>query len=208
MHGLPADPPAYAEDGILGKNILLQPVVPVYDLMGNFAGGKTGAINQSNPLKFAAAHQDDVTRVNQVFGNVFAGFDIMPELAFRSTLGFNLSQNSFVQFNPAFPENAEATFTSGLLENRNHFTDWTLTNTLRFGRSFFDQHTVNVLVGQEANASNNRFIEGGCGALLNTGTDSRYIQDALCSRNPAASTGGRSALLSFFGKVDYNFADL
>ena len=205
--GLPADPPAYAEDGILGKNILLQPVVPVYDIAGNFAGGKTGAINQSNPLKFAAAHQDDLTRINQVFGNVFAGYEILPELTFRSALGFNLSQNSYVQFNPAFPENAEATFTSGLLENRNHFTDWTLTNTLRFARALFDQHNVTVLLGQEANASNNRYIEGGCGALLNTRVESRYLQDALCSRNPALSTGGRSALLSFFGKVDYNFAD-
>jgi TonB-linked SusC/RagA family outer membrane protein len=39
--------------------------------------------------------------------------------------------------------------------------------------------------------------------------DSRYIQDALCdptSKN-VTSTGGKSALLSFFGKGDYNYAD-
>jgi TonB-linked SusC/RagA family outer membrane protein len=205
--GLPADPPGYAEDGILGKNILLQPVVPVHDINGNFAGGKCCAINQSNPLKFAHAHKDDVTRINQVFGNVFAGFDVMPELTLRSSLGFNLNQNSFVAFNPAFPENAEATFTSGISENRNHFTDWTWTNTLRYAKNFFSQHNVSVLLGQEANANNNRYIEGSCGNLLNSGVDSRYLQDALCQRNPAFSTGGESALLSFFGKVDYNFAD-
>jgi TonB-linked SusC/RagA family outer membrane protein len=205
--GLPDDPPVYAEDGILGKNILLQPVVPVYDIMGNFAGGKCCAINQSNPLKFAHAHKDDVTRNNQIVGNVFAGFDATPELALRTTLGFNLAQNSFVQFAPAFPENAEATFNSGINENRNHFTDWTWSNTLRYSKVLYSQHTISALLGQEANASNNRYIEGSCGALLNTGTDSRYIQDALCQRNPALSNGGESALLSFFGKIDYNFAD-
>ena len=205
--GLPADPPAYAEDAILGKNILLQPVVPVYDIAGNFAGGKCCAINQSNPLKFAAAHKDDITRVNQVFGNVFAGFEVVPDLTLRSTLGFNLSQNSFVSFSPAFPENAEATFTSGITENRNHFTDWTWSNTLRYSKSFYTQHNVTLLLGQEANGNNNRYIEGSCGNLLNNSVDSRYLQDALCSRNPALSTGGESALLSFFGKLDYNFLD-
>jgi TonB-dependent starch-binding outer membrane protein SusC len=207
--GLPADPPAYAEDGILGKNILLQPVVPVYDINGNFAGGKCCAINQSNPVKFAHAHKDDETRNNQVFGNVFAGVDLTPEATFRSSLGFNLGQNSFVGFNPPFPENAEATFNNSITENRNHFTDWTWSNTLRYAKTLFEQHTVNLLVGQEANASNVRYIEGSIGNLLNTDVDSRYIQDALAPTGAknVFSTGGRSALLSFFGKVDYNFAD-
>jgi TonB-linked SusC/RagA family outer membrane protein len=207
--GLPADPPGYAEDGILGKNILLQPVVPVYDINGNFAGGKCCAINQSNPAKFAYAHKDDETRNNQVFGSVFAGLEVTPEASFKSTLGFNLSQNSFVAFTPPFPENSEATFNNAITENRNHFTDWTWSNTLRYVKSFFSQHSVALLVGQEANASNNRFIEGSIGNLLNTDVDSRYIQDALAPTGAknVFSTGGRSALLSVFGKVDYNFAD-
>jgi TonB-dependent starch-binding outer membrane protein SusC len=206
--GLPDDPPDYAEDGILGKNILLQPVVPAYDINGNFAGGKCCAINQSNPLKFAYAHKDDETRNNQVFGNVFGGLEVTPEVTFRTTLGFNLSQSSFVAFTPPFPENAEATFNNEVTENRNHFTDWTWSNTLRYVKAF-SQHNVSLLLGQEANASNNRYIEGSIGNLLNTDVDSRYIQDALAPTGAknVFSTGGRSALLSVFGKVDYNFAD-
>jgi TonB-dependent starch-binding outer membrane protein SusC len=206
--GLPADPPDYAEDGILGKNILLQPVVPVYDINGNFAGGKTGAINQGNPLKFAYARKDDENRVNQVFGNVFAGLDVAQNLGFKSTLGFNLSQSSFVGFTPPRPEDAEASFNNTLTENRNHFTDWTWSNTLRYSKVLSDRHSLAALVGQEANASTTRYIEGALGDLLNTDLESRYIQDALgTGAKNVLSTGGRSALLSFFGKVDYNFAD-
>ncbi|MGI9077570.1 MAG: SusC/RagA family TonB-linked outer membrane protein, partial [Gemmatimonadaceae bacterium] len=45
--------------------------------------------------------------------------------------------------------------------------------------------------------------------LLNTDLESRYLQDALgdASTKDVFSTGGRSALLSVFGKADYNFAD-
>ena len=40
-------------------------------------------------------------------------------------------------------------------------------------------------------------------------SNSRYIQDALgdATTKNVSSTGGQSALLSFFGKADYNFAD-
>src|SRR5205823_3815764 len=39
--------------------------------------------------------------------------------------------------------------------------------------------------------------------------DSRYLQDALgdAATKNVNSSGGRSALLSFFGKADYNYAD-
>ena len=46
-------------------------------------------------------------------------------------------------------------------------------------------------------------------SLLNSSLDSRYIQDALGdpSTKNVFSTGGKSALLSAFGKIGYNFAD-
>ena len=164
--GMPGDPDDYVEDGILGKNILMQPVIPVYDINGNFAGGKaTGLGNQSNPLKAAWAAKDDENKTDQMFGNVFAGVDVLPNLTLRTSLGFNLSQVSVLTFTPSFPEVAEATFSSAQAENTNRFTDWTLSNTLRYSKVFFDQHTVNVLLGQEANASNNRYIEGSIGSL-------------------------------------------
>ena len=48
------------EDNIIGKNILMQPVVPVRDIGGNFASGKfVGGGNNTNPLKYAFAHRFD-----------------------------------------------------------------------------------------------------------------------------------------------------
>src|SRR6476661_10832444 len=46
-------------------------------------------------------------------------------------------------------------------------------------------------------------------SLLNTAVDSRYINDRIGDPKTknVSSTGGKSALLSLFGKADYNFAD-
>ncbi|MEX2109366.1 MAG: SusC/RagA family TonB-linked outer membrane protein [Gemmatimonadaceae bacterium] len=208
--GMPDDPDGYVEDGIVGKNILMQPVVPVYDVSGNFASGKAvGLGNQSNPLKEAFERRDDRNRNLRVFGNVFAGLAMTPQFSLRTNLGFNLGQTAFTGFTPIYPENSEANFTNSIAENTNQFTDWSWSNTMRYSRTLFSNHSLALLVGQEANASRNRFISASMANLLNTDPDSRYLQDALgdaASKN-VSSTGGRSAMLSFFGKADYNFAD-
>ena len=199
----------FGEGGILGKNILMQPVVPIYDVQGNFASGKAvGLGNQTNPLKEAFIAKDNVTRNNRVFGNVFAGFDVTQRLGLRTKFGFNLGQGSFAGFSPIYPENSEPTFTNSINENSSQFTDWTWSNTLRYVRAF-SQHNFDLLLGQEANASTNRFIGASMANLLSTNPDSRYLQDALGdpSTKDVNSTGGRSSLLSLFGKADYNFAD-
>lgn len=205
--GMPDDPGGYAEDGILGKNILQQPVIPVFDINGNFAGGKAKTLgNQGNPLKWAWAGKDNETKNNQVFGNVFAGLDVNPQVSFKTRLGFNVAERTTLSFNPASPEVAEATFGNSAGENRNDFNDWTWTNTLRYVKAI-SRHNFDLLIGQEANKGNNRYIEASIGGLVNTSTNSRYIQDALGTTKNVYTTGGQNSLLSVFGKADYNFAD-
>jgi len=209
MGGITDDPGGYAEDGIVGKNILMQPVVPVYDVQGNFASGKGNLLgNQSNPLKEAFFQKDNVNKSDRVFGNVFAGFDLTPALSLKSRLGFNVGQNAFQGFNAPVPENSEPSFNNSIIENNTQFQDWTLTNTAHYLKSRGD-HSIDLLAGQEANGSTSHFLQGQLGSLLNTSVDSRFIQDALgdASTKNVLSTGTQSALLSFFGKAGYNYAD-
>jgi TonB-linked SusC/RagA family outer membrane protein len=207
--GMPDDPGGYAEDGIIGKNILSQPVIPIYDIKGNFASGKgVGLGNQSNPLKFAWGAKDNFQKNDRIFGNVFSSFAVNPQLALRTQLGFNLGQESFSGFNPIIPENSEPNFTNSINENSRQFTDWVWSNTARLNRKF-SQHNLALLLGQEANASINRFLAAGMSGLINTSVNSRYLQDALgdAASKTVSSEGGRSAGLSVFGKADYNFAE-
>ena len=204
------DPDGYAEDGILGKNILMQPVVPVYDVGGNFASGKAvGLGNQTNPLKEAWANRDDMVKSDRVFGNAFVGYDITEGLQVMSRFGLNYGATGFTGFAPIYPENSEPTLTNTVTDSSTRFTDWTWSNTLTYRRQFLQQHNVTLLLGQEANRITTRFLWGAMNNYINTNTNSWYLQDPLgdpATKN-VTSTGGRSALLSFFGKADYNFAD-
>ena len=197
------------ETALIGKNILMQPVVPIYDIAGNFASGKAvGLGNNTNPLKAAYEARNNTSKNNRVFGNVFGGVAPIPALVLRTSFGFNVAEGSFFNFTPITPENSEANLTTAFAETSTRSTEWTWSNTLKYVQQY-SQHGISVLLGQEANHGDNRRIEAGFSSLLSTDLNGRYIQDALGdAKSKAINTfGGESALLSLFGKVDYNFAD-
>jgi len=207
--GVPNDPGTQAENGILGKDILIQPVVPIYDVAGNFGGAKgVPAVNSSNPLKNAFDAKDNINRDNQVFGNVFAGYNFTPTTTVLSRLGFNVLENGFTGYSAITPQNREASFSNGINENNYQQLDWTWTNTARFLKTI-SRASVDLLLGQEASAGRNRYLQGSINNLLNTDINSRYIQDALAdpSTKNVFSSGGQNALLSFFGKAGFNYED-
>src|SRR3989475_5361865 len=207
--GLADDPGGYAEDGILGKNILMQTVVPVYDVGGHFASGKATTLgNQTNPLGYAWSHKDDRNPNGRIFGNLFGGLALTRRVTAKSRFGFNVGQGTVRTFTPTTPENKEPVTASGITQDFSSFVEWTWSNTLNYVTTF-NRHNVAVLLGQEANRNATRGINGVLSNLLNTGIDYRYITDALgdAKTKNVNSRGDIGTLLSFFGKLDYNFAE-
>ncbi|HZE94835.1 MAG TPA: SusC/RagA family TonB-linked outer membrane protein [Gemmatimonadales bacterium] len=195
------------EDNIVGKNILMQPVVPIYDIGGHFASGKfSGGGNNTNPLKFAWARRFDRNTWDKVLGSAFAGTEIVRNLAFKSRFSFNLDQGSFKGFTPTTWENSEPVKVTSLNQNEQRGTEWTLANTFNY-TWVTPQHNLSVLVGHEASQKTYRRIDGSIAALVNEDPASRYIDDALGSATTknVTSAGALDRLLSFFGKADYNY---
>ena len=198
----------YGEGGFLGKNILSQPVVSIYDVSGgNFASGKApGYGNNTNPLAAAYGARNNTTTTSRFFGNVFGNYDITKSLAIRTTFGGNVGETAYNQYSPITPENSEPNTVNGFLENNNRFTDWTWSNTLRYSH-VSNRNNLSVLVGQEINKSQGRFLQGGINGLINNDISSQYLQPALGTIGVPFSSGYRTALLSYFGKIDYTFND-
>jgi TonB-linked SusC/RagA family outer membrane protein len=210
------------EGGIMGKNILMQPVIPVYTTKGeeleaagedpgpHFASGKCVTCgNNSNPLKSAWAGKDNKYKQTVLFGNVYAAADLMDELTLRTSLGFNLSDASQTSYNWITPENSEPTFTDGISEFFDNNRFWTWTNTLTYATTLGERHNFDFLVGHEASKGRYRGLNANISNMITNVQDAWYISDALGdpeSKN-VNSYGSTGSLLSFFGKVDYNFAD-
>jgi TonB-linked SusC/RagA family outer membrane protein len=196
------------EDTPIGNLIKMQPVVPVYDVNGYFAGAKANGLgNGSNPIAQVMKARNNVGETKQFVGNAFVNASLLDNLEARSNFGFNLGQNRGEGFSLPTPENSEPNSVTQLNENFGQFTNWTWTNTLNYIESFGGRHNIDVLAGTEANRSSGRNINGSLAGFLTNDVNARYIQDALGDPDTKTvfSGGGYSTLLSLFGKVDYNF---
>ncbi|MGE5803793.1 MAG: SusC/RagA family TonB-linked outer membrane protein [Gemmatimonadota bacterium] len=198
------DDNALGENNIIGKNMLQQPVVPIYDVGGNFASGKASGLgNMTNPLKVAYFGKDNVTTNDRVFGNAFAVLDAGRGFALKTQFGIDGARTSFSGFSPITPENSEPLMVEVTTERDGRATDWTWTNTLTYSRTT-GRHHVSALLGHEENRSNTESEERSCANLLDPpGTPC----DPSGPNANFGSVGAKWALLSFFGKADYNYAD-
>jgi TonB-linked SusC/RagA family outer membrane protein len=210
------------EYGIMGKNILMQPMIPVYTIKGeeleaagedpgpHFASGKCVTCgNNSNPLKLAWAGKDNKYKQTVLFGNVFAAADVTDQLSLRSSLGFNISSASQTSYRWASPEDAEPRFNDDLTEFFDTYRSWTWTNTATYSTTLAERHDFDVLVGQEVSKDTYRGLNAWIANLTTNVIDAWYIQDAIGDPETknVASSGSKYSSLSVFGRIDYNFAD-
>ncbi len=206
------------------------PLIPVYDIMGNFAGtGSQGLGNAQNPvanLKRTANNKDNTW---QVQGNVFAEADVLKHFTARTSFGGFFDNHYWNVFSYTSYENAENN------KNPNSFTEftmynssWTWTNTLTYNNTW-GNHNLKVLAGTEAIQNYQRGFFGqrtnypvtDAGNLtvnpslwtLLFGPPRGQVTGNLNINNGIAIDGNnpptpvQTSLYSQFGRVDYNYDD-
>ena len=187
---------AYREDAI----------IPVYDIMGNFAGTKSqGLGNARNPYADIYRTKDNKGYNWDITGNVYAELDFLKHFTARTSFGGVMDLNHYYNFNYVGYENAEGnTGSNSFGEGGGYNTSWTWTNTLTYA-NIFKEHNVKVLIGSEAVNSYGRwngatrssyFSENPNFWILNAGTGSQ------------ANSGGayQSTLLSQFARLEYAYS--
>ncbi|RED99799.1 SusC/RagA family TonB-linked outer membrane protein [Marinoscillum furvescens] len=194
----------------IGQLIKMQPIIPVYDVSGDyFAGAKANTLgNGSNPVAQLWKNRNNSFTQERMVGSVYGSADIIEGLQFKSTFGFDLSSSIYKGFNFPTPENSEPNTVKSLDEDYRRNLNWNWTNILTYNKTF-NQSNFSVLAGYEAVKTSYNGMNGDMAGYINTGTDSWYIQDALGDPGTknVNSFGGFSTLLSLFGKIDYNYGN-
>ncbi len=192
-------------------------IIPVYDIMGNFAGTLSQNLgNAENPVADQVRTKDNKAHNYQLAGNVFAEADILKQLTFRTTFGGTIDHVDTSTFTYTQYENAENN------RNPNAYQEifgkninWTWTNTLTYSQIFGD-HNLKVLVGSEAIKNSGKGINGRRNNYYITNPNNLTVDPSLWTLNfgpPSGQTTGNgfgpyeNSLYSIFGRADYNYKD-
>ncbi len=187
---------AYREDAI----------IPVYDIMGNFAGTKSlGLGNARNPFADIYRTKDNRNHNWNISGNLYAEVDFLRHFTARTSFGGIMDNNYSFNFNYVGYENAEGnTGSNSFGENAGYNNSWTFTNTLTYSNAF-GQHNVRILVGTEAVKSNGRFV-GATRSNYFSEDPNFWVIEAGTGTQANSGNAYQSALWSQMGKLEYGYA--
>jgi TonB-linked SusC/RagA family outer membrane protein len=186
------------------------PVIPVYDIMGNFAGTKSaGLSNSSNPVAIQTRAGNNKGYNWTMQGNIFAEADFLKHFTARTSIGGTFENYYYWSFNATAVENAEGnTNPNTYSESAGYGSTWLWTNSVTYNQKF-GKHDVKLFIGEEAKNYNQRGMRAGR-SNYSVSTNPVYVD--LDTGSPQGQSNQNIdidylRLLSYFGKLDYAYAD-
>jgi TonB-linked SusC/RagA family outer membrane protein len=191
----------------LGLHLNLMPIIPVYDIAGNWGGTRAGPRlgTQRNPVAWFNAMNDDRNYSWNTIGNAFLEVDFLNHFTARTSIGGSLT-NGFAQ---SFYR--KEYYRSEFYNNPNKYTESFYyanrvisTTTLAYVNKF-GQHDINIIAGVETIRNYRKGMGGSRDGYAIELFDFMTLSSGT-SNVTNYSTISEDKLLSQFGKLSYNYA--
>lgn len=181
-----------------------QPIIPVNDIGGNFAGSKAPEMgNSDNPVNQLYDAKDNSGKYMRILGNAFVELTPMKGLTIKSLFGVNWGQWNGKSYVLPTYEHSEPNTVNGVNVDSNYSLQWNWSNTINYRTTINDIHKFNVIVGTEA--IENTWQSLGASRRVYFSEDPAYMQlDSGESNKENYGTGSEWSLFSIFGRVNYD----
>lgn len=181
-----------------------QPIIPVYDIMGHFAGSRAPEMgNASNPVAELTRAQNNNGKWNRIIGNVYGEINLIKGMTFKSLLGYNWGQWNYKGYTLPTFENSEPNKVNGLSTDSNYSLQWNWTNTLNYNTVIGNIHKINVVLGTEAIDNFNQWMGASRSQYFSESPDYMQLDSGEINKDNYGN-GSSWSLFSQFGRVNYD----
>lgn len=193
--------------GFVGGAATMLPIVPVYDIRGNFAGSAPAGVgNTRNPYGDVYTRRHDRNQRLRAFGNAYIEVDAIKNVLLTSRIGIDYGTYRSTGFEVRDYWNTEAPPHNNYNEFASRSVNWTWSNTIDYDTILNDVHNIEVLGGAELVSYGDRNISASRSDFFSTDINYRYIG---AGNQGISNAGGGSGwgLFSLFGRADYTYDD-
>lgn len=190
---------------ILGSTRAIQPIVPVRTVDGlGWGGPVSGMSDRQNPMRLIEDNKQNHRNMLRLFGDMHMEVNFLDNLKFRTMLGMDYS---FL-----WDRNMQKTYVSGFMSENtatlnnysNRWGNYVWNNTLTYNLKIDDKHQFDFLLGHELIDYYAENLHAGRRKFANEDPDYMYLNAGESTQfNSGSATAYR--LLSYFGKINYNF---
>ncbi|MEO5997489.1 MAG: TonB-dependent receptor [Chitinophagaceae bacterium] len=184
------------------------PIIPVYDIKGNF-GGMFGGPDLGNSFSPVAVQNRTLNNRNNTWmmtGNAYAEVDFLKHFTIRTSFGGSVGNNYFINFAYNRYNDAEGYGGLNALSENSGYTQYRIwTNTANYTNTI-GKHSFSVLAGTEAVKYSGRNVTGSRSSFFSN--DFNYLLLGNGNLNLANSSSAyNNTLFSLFGRLDYSYGD-
>jgi TonB-linked SusC/RagA family outer membrane protein len=198
------------EGGGIAYTFREMPIVPIYDVAGNFGGAYDGPSgeplgNGSNPFAIASHQKTNNAHYVTVQGNIFAEADIAKYFTVRTSIGGNLYNQYWWQlgYNTYYDYESHNSPNSAS-ENEQMSSNYNWTNTINYKQSF-GKHNVNVFAGYEQREFHGRQFSASAQDFFSLDPNFVQLQYGTPVNAPNSVIYQPTSVESFFARADYNY---
>jgi TonB-dependent starch-binding outer membrane protein SusC len=182
----------------------MQPIIPVYDIKGNFAGTKAPEMgNPNNPMAQLFRARNNRGEWTRLLGSAFAEITPIKGLVVKTLMGYDWGQWNYKGYNIPNPEASEPNYTNGMNEDASYYLTWNWTNTATYSTTFADIHKLNVVIGTEAIANRNTWFGASRSKYFSETPEYMQLDVGEINKDNYGSASEWS-LFSQFGRVNYD----
>jgi TonB-dependent starch-binding outer membrane protein SusC len=196
-----------SEQNILVSGILKQqPIIPVYDEGGNFAGSKNFG-NGRNGLAELYRNKDNRGEFFKLIGNVYTEVKFLDHFSAKVNFGINYGVNFFKGFTFVDPEADEPRGSNSFSESTDRYNGWVLNEQLNYDNQIGD-HTFKVTALHEAQLNLFRHIGGSLSNYFYDNINLWYLNTGLAdpaTRGVNSYGGAGPAKESYMGRLEYSY---
>lgn len=195
-----------SEGGTFGILLDLNPLFPIYDVMGNPSpiSRIVGLSSGGNPVGDAEKGKDISRKTLGLVGNVYTKFTIMKGLEFKTLFGINSQDFRYIEPLEANPDSWIARPENQLTESSTVSRMWNWTNTINYTKTI-NNHEIETLLGAEAISNTSRSLSAQREGFLLT-SDDYYVLDAGSGTQRNSGSASDWSTMSYFGRIHYGFS--
>ena len=194
-----------APGGFLENVLQFNPSIPVYTNEGKYAGPVGGYPDRENPVARLQRNADNRYTYWRMFGDAYLNINPFKNFNVKTTFGIDYAQKQQRVFTYPVTEGTVATSTNAVEAKQEHWTKW-MWNAIATYNFETGKHRGDAMVGMELNNEDDVWFSGKAYDFMTLTPDYMWPDAAVGEAEAYGSAGGYS-LISYFGKVNYNYDD-
>ena len=195
-----------APGGIIETALDIPSAIPVYASDGSWGGPVGGWPDRRNPRAVLEYNKDNRYTYWRMFGDAYVNLSLFKGFNVRSTFGLDYANKQARYFTYPYQEGTQTNNGKSAVEaKQEHWTKW-MWNAIATYQLEIGKHRGDVMAGMELNREDDSHFSG-YKEDFSILTPDYMWPDAGSGTAQAYGAGEGYSLVSFFGKMNYSYAD-